>query len=219
MERLIVLDTETTGLDVDDGHKIIEIGCVEIIDRTITSNFFHQYINPKRQIDEKAFEVHGISNERLKDEPSFADIINDFMDYISDSTLVIHNAPFDMGFLKAEYQSANHNHSEILDNRKVIDTLKLARKKSPGKRNTLDALCGRYFIDNTERNLHGALMDAELLAQVYLKMTQGQTDIAGLNETETKPSAASLSALCNRTQRIIKASEEEEMKHINYFAK
>ena len=217
MERLIVLDTETTGLDVDDGHKIIEIGCVEILGRTITSNFYHQYINPKRQIDEKAFEVHGISNEQLKNEPSFDAIIDNFIDYISNSALIIHNAPFDMAFLKAEYESANHNQGELVNNRKVIDTLKLARKNSPGKRNTLDALCSRFFVDNTERNLHGALMDAELLAQVYLKMTQGQTDIAGLNEAKNKPSPESMHALSNRKQRIIEASEEDIKKHANYF--
>ena len=217
MERLVVLDTETTGLDVDDGHKIIEIGCVEILGRTITSNFYHQYINPKRQIDEKAFEVHGISNEQLRNEPSFDEIIENFIEYISNSTLIIHNAPFDMAFLKAEYESAHHDQGELVDNRKVIDTLKLARKNSPGKRNTLDALCSRFFVDNTERNLHGALMDAELLAQVYLKMTQGQTDIAGLNEAEKKPNPESMNILSNRTQRIIEASEEDMHKHTNYF--
>ena len=217
MERLVVLDTETTGLDVDDGHKIIEIGCVEILGRTITSNFYHQYINPKRQIDEKAFEVHGISNEQLRNEPSFDEIIENFIEYISNSTLIIHNAPFDMAFLKAEYESAHHNQDELVNNRKVIDTLKLARKNSPGKRNTLDALCSRFFVDNTERNLHGALMDAELLAQVYLKMTQGQTDIAGLNEAEKKPNPESMNILSNRTQRIIEASEEDMHKHTNYF--
>ena len=217
MERLVVLDTETTGLDVDDGHKIIEIGCVEILGRTITSNFYHQYINPKRQIDEKAFEVHGISNEQLRNEPSFDEIIENFIEYISNSTLIIHNAPFDMAFLKAEYESAHHNQGELVNNRKVIDTLKLARKNSPGKRNTLDALCSRFFVDNTERNLHGALMDAELLAQVYLKMTQGQTDIAGLNEAEKKPSPENMNILSNRTQRIIEASEDDMHKHTNYF--
>mgnify|MGYP001158352760 FL=1 len=217
MERLVVLDTETTGLDVYDGHKIIEIGCVEILGRTITSNFYHQYINPKRQIDEKAFEVHGISNEQLRNEPSFDEIIENFIEYISNSTLIIHNAPFDMAFLKAEYESAHHSQGELVNNRKVIDTLKLARKNSPGKRNTLDALCSRFFVDNTERNLHGALMDAELLAQVYLKMTQGQTDIAGLNEAEKKPSPESMNILSNRTQRIIEASEEDMHKHTNYF--
>ena len=217
MERLVVLDTETTGLDVDDGHKIIEIGCVEILGRTITSNFYHQYINPKRQIDEKAFEVHGISNEQLRNEPSFDEIIENFIEYISNSTLIIHNAPFDMAFLKAEYESAHHDQGELVNNRKVIDTLKLARKNSPGKRNTLDALCSRFFVDNTERNLHGALMDAELLAQVYLKMTQGQTDIAGLNEAEKKPNPESMNILSNRTQRIIEASEEDMHKHTNYF--
>ena len=141
MERLIVLDTETTGLDVDSGHKIIEIGCIEIIDRSITGNSFHKYLNPQRLIDEKAYEVHGISNEDLKDKPVFDDIVNEFMLYISDSPLIIHNAPFDLGFLKSEYIQSNQDHASLDSSREIIDTLKIARKSSPGKRNTLDALC------------------------------------------------------------------------------
>ena len=182
MERLIVLDTETTGLDVDSGHKIIEIGCIEIIDRNITDNSFHKYINPQRLVDEKAYEVHGISNEDLKDKPIFDDIIDEFALYISDSPLIIHNAPFDLGFLKSEYAQSNHDEASLENSREIIDTLKIARKASPGKRNTLDALCSRYSVDNTDRSLHGALLDAQLLANVYLRMTQGQTLIKGLSE-------------------------------------
>ena len=128
MERLIVLDTETTGLDVDNGHKIIEIGCIEIIDRNITQNSFHKYINPQRLIDEKAYEVHGISNEDLRDEPIFDDIVDEFMLYISDSPLIIHNAPFDLGFLKSEYTQSNQDHASLDGSREIIDTLKIARK-------------------------------------------------------------------------------------------
>ena len=137
MERLIVLDTETTGLDVDDGHKVIEIGCVEIIDRNITSNVFHEYINPKRLIDEKAFEVHGISNESLEGKPIFSEIINKFMDYVSDSALIIHNAPFDLGFLRSELNFSGEDPDNINIKREILDTLKMARKAFPGKRNSL----------------------------------------------------------------------------------
>ena len=163
MERLIVLDTETTGLDVDDGHKIIEIGCIEIIDRNITENSFHYYINPERLVDEKAYEIHGISNKFLKDKPKFIDVIEKFIEYISDSALVIHNAPFDLGFLKSEYIRSGYQQEVLYRDREIIDTLKIARQKSPGKRNTLDALCSRYSVDNTDRSLHGALLDLSLI--------------------------------------------------------
>ena len=169
MERLIVLDTETTGLDVDSGHKIIEIGCIEIIDRNITDNSFHKYINPQRLVDEKAYEVHGISNEDLKDKPIFDDIIDEFALYISDSPLIIHNAPFDLGFLKSEYAQSNHDESSLENSREIIDTLKIARKASPGKRNTLDALCSRYSVDNTDRSLHGALLELNCLQTFTLE--------------------------------------------------
>ena len=217
MERLIVLDTETTGLDVDSGHKIIEIGCVEIIDRNITDNSFHKYINPQRLIDEKAYEVHGISNEDLKDKPIFDDIIDEFALYISDSPLIIHNAPFDLGFLKSEYIQSNHDDASLENSREIIDTLKIARKVSPGKRNTLDALCSRYSVDNTDRSLHGALLDAQLLANVYLRMTQGQTLIKGLNEAHVDQNHVTNAITENRKAKIIYADTQEIDEHENYF--
>ena len=219
MERLIVLDTETTGLDVDDGHKIIEIGCVEIIDRNITANFFHEYVNPRRPIEEKAFEVHGISNESLEGKPVFSEIIKKFMDYISNSTLVIHNAPFDIGFLRAEISFSGENPDSISVGRNVLDTLKIARKSFPGKRNSLDALCSRYSVDNTDRNLHGALLDAKLLANVYLRMTQGQTNIEGLSQSVNKFDQDIIDNVQSRTERVIYATSEETDSHLNYFKK
>ena len=217
MERLIVLDTETTGLDVDSGHKIIEIGCIEIIDRNITDNSFHKYINPQRLIDEKAYEVHGISNEDLKDKPIFDDIIDEFALYISDSPLIIHNAPFDLGFLKSEYIQSNHDEASLENSREIIDTLKIARKASPGKRNTLDALCSRYSVDNTDRSLHGALLDAQLLANVYLRMTQGQTLIKGLSEAHVDTNHDTNTIIENRKAKIIYANTQEIEEHENYF--
>ena len=217
MERLIVLDTETTGLDVDSGHKIIEIGCIEIIDRSITDNSFHKYINPQRLIDEKAYEVHGISNEDLKDKPIFNDIIDEFVLYIADSPLIIHNAPFDLGFLKSEYIQSNHDDASLENSREIIDTLKIARKASPGKRNTLDALCSRYSVDNTDRSLHGALLDAQLLANVYLRMTQGQTLIKGLSEAHVDKNHVTNAITENRKAKIIYADTQEIDEHENYF--
>jgi DNA polymerase-3 subunit epsilon len=217
VERLIVLDTETTGLDVDSGHKIIEIGCIEIIDRNITDNSFHKYINPQRLIDEKAYEVHGISNEDLKDKPIFDDIIDEFALYISDSPLIIHNAPFDLGFLKSEYIQSNHDEASLENSREIIDTLKIARKASPGKRNTLDALCSRYSVDNTDRSLHGALLDAQLLANVYLRMTQGQTLIKGLSEAHVNKNHDRNTIIENRKAKIIYADTQEIEEHENYF--
>ena len=217
MERLIVLDTETTGLDVDNGHKIIEIGCIEIIDRNITQNSFHKYINPQRIIDEKAYEVHGISNKDLRDKPIFDDIVDEFMLYISDSPLIIHNAPFDLGFLKSEYTQSNQDHASLDGSREIIDTLKIARKSSPGKRNTLDALCSRYSVDNTDRSLHGALLDAKLLTNVYLRMTQGQTLIKGLTEIPVDKNHEDKTLIENRKAKIIHASTQETEEHQNYF--
>jgi len=217
VERLIVLDTETTGLDVDSGHKIIEIGCIEIIDRNITDNSFHKYINPQRLVDEKAYEVHGISNEDLKDKPIFDDIIDEFALYISDSPLIIHNAPFDLGFLKSEYAQSNHDEASLENSREIIDTLKIARKASPGKRNTLDALCSRYSVDNTDRSLHGALLDAQLLANVYLRMTQGQTLIKGLSEANVDKNHDTNAIIENRKAKIIYADTQDIEEHEKYF--
>jgi len=193
--------------------------CVEIIDRNITANFFHEYVNPRRPIEEKAFEVHGISNESLEGKPVFSEIIKKFMDYISNSTLVIHNAPFDIGFLRAEISLSGENPDSISVERNVLDTLKIARKSFPGKRNSLDALCSRYSVDNTDRNLHGALLDAKLLANVYLRMTQGQTNIEGLSQSVNKFDQDIIDNVQSRTERVIYATSEETDSHLNYFKK
>ncbi len=171
--RQIVLDTETTGLEPEQGHRIIEIGCVELIERRLTGNNFHVYLQPDRQIDAAAVEVHGITNEFLADKPHFDDIADDLLTYLKGAELVIHNAPFDVGFLDAELARLD-GMGAIVDHCEVLDTLVMARKKHPGQRNSLDALCGRYEVDNSRRDKHGALLDAEILADVYLAMTGGQ---------------------------------------------
>ncbi len=176
--RQIVLDTETTGLEHTQGHRVIEIGCVELVDRRLTGRHFHRYINPQREVDEGAFEVHGISSGFLADKPLFAQIVDEFMDFIQDAELIIHNAPFDIGFLDNELQLSGGRRGGIGAQWSVIDTLALARSLHPGMKNNLDALCKRYFVDNSQRELHGALLDAEILADVYLQMTGGQTALA-----------------------------------------
>lgn len=176
--RQIVLDTETTGLDPAQGHRIIEVGCVEMINRRLTGNNFHQYVNPDREIDQGAIDVHGITNEFLTDKPPFAAIAADFLEYIGDAELIIHNAPFDIGFLDHELRRVYAADTPTVENRcAVIDTLKMARQMHPGQKNDLDSLCRRYSVDNTQRSLHGALLDAEILADVYLAMTGGQTGL------------------------------------------
>ncbi len=172
--RQIVLDTETTGLEPAQGHRIIEIGCVEMIDRRLSGNNFHQYLQPDREIDRAAVEIHGITNEFLADKPRFADLAADFMEYIRGAELIIHNAPFDVGFINNELGLLGQQWSDLAECCQITDTLVMAKKKHPGQRNSLDALCKRYQIDNTHRELHGALLDAEILADVYLSMTGGQ---------------------------------------------
>ncbi len=172
--RQIVLDTETTGLEPTQGHRIIEIGCVELVNRRKTDNNFHVYLNPEREIEDGAFDVHGISNEFLADKPKFADVARELIEFIRDSELVIHNAPFDVGFLNAELKKLGRKWGKIDDYCQVVDTLLLAREKHPGQKNNLDALCKRYEIDNSKRDLHGALLDAQILLDVYLAMTGGQ---------------------------------------------
>ncbi|MBT3027768.1 MAG: DNA polymerase III subunit epsilon [Candidatus Thiodiazotropha sp. (ex Ctena orbiculata)] len=174
--RQIVLDTETTGLEPEQGHRIIEIGCVEMVDRRLTGNNFHQYLQPEREIDAAAIEVHGITNEFLQDKPRFRDVAQDFIDYVSGSELIIHNAPFDVGFLDHELRMME-NPARVDSLCAVTDTLTMAKKMHPGQRNSLDALCKRYDIDNSHRELHGALLDAEILADVYLMMTGGQASL------------------------------------------
>jgi len=173
--RQIVLDTETTGLEASQGHRIIEIGCVELVNRKLTGNHYHQYINPQREIDQGAIEVHGITSEFLADKPLFEQVAAEFTEYIADAELIIHNAPFDLGFLNAELQRLDSSRVPLESVCTIIDTLVMARGKHPGQRNNLDALCQRYGVDNSQRDLHGALLDAEILADVYLAMTGGQT--------------------------------------------
>ncbi|HCE40773.1 MAG: DNA polymerase III subunit epsilon [Alcanivorax sp.] len=176
--RQIVLDTETTGLDPQSGHRVIEIGCVEVENRRLTGNNLHLYINPQRDIDEGALEVHGITTEFLADKPTFDQIAKEFMDFVRGAELVIHNAPFDVGFLDHELKRLGREWGTVADACGVLDTLKLARDLHPGQKNSLDALCRRYDVDNGHRELHGALLDAEILADVYLAMTGGQTRLS-----------------------------------------
>ncbi len=185
--RQIVLDTETTGLEHTQGHRVIEIGCVELVDRRLTGRHFHRYINPQREVDEGAFEVHGIASGFLADKPLFAQIVDEFMDFIQDAQLIIHNAPFDIGFLDNELQLIGGQRGRIGEQWSVIDTLALARSLHPGMKNNLDTLCKRYFVDNSQRELHGALLAAEILADVYLQMTGGQTALALDGQPERGP--------------------------------
>jgi len=173
--RQIVLDTETTGLETSLGHRIIEIGCVELENRRLTGRHYHQYIQPEREIDAGAMEVHGITNEFLADKPVFAQIAKEFMSFVSGAELVIHNAPFDVGFINHELKLFEQGgYGAVEQYCTIVDTLVMARAKHPGQKNNLDALCKRYGVDNSQRDLHGALLDAEILADVYLMMTGGQ---------------------------------------------
>ena len=185
--RQIVLDTETTGIDPKQGHRIIEIGCVELINRKLTGNHFHVYLNPQRDIEQEAINVHGITNEFLSDKPLFEEVANDFITFIKGAQLVIHNAPFDVGFMDFEFaMTPSVTDTRTADICEVLDTLVLARKMHPGQKNNLDALCKRYGIDNGHRSLHGALLDSEILADVYLIMTGGQKafNLAGKGSVE-----------------------------------
>jgi len=175
--RQIVLDTETTGLDPMQGHRIIEIGCVEIENRRVSGNHFQCYLNPDREIEEAAIEIHGLTNQFLADKPSFQQIESEFIQFVTGAELIIHNAPFDIGFLDHELARTSSATSAMESICSVLDTLRFAREKHPGQRNSLDALCRRYGVDNTQRQLHGALLDAEILADVYLIMTSGQSSL------------------------------------------
>ncbi len=177
-QRQIILDTETTGLEHRQGHRIIEIGCVEMVNRKLTGNNFHQYLNPDREIDQGAIEVHGITNEFLADKPRFKDIFDSLLEYLQGAELVIHNAAFDVGFLDAEFAKLEQSLPAIDEICGVHDTLLQARKQFPGQRNDLDSLCKRFEINNSHRELHGALLDAEILADVYLVMTGGQSSLS-----------------------------------------
>jgi DNA polymerase-3 subunit epsilon len=176
--REIVLDTETTGLDALTGDRVVEIGCVELLNRIATGNSYHIYLNPQRDMPDEAFRVHGLSREFLSDKPLFADVVDEFLDFIKEGSLVIHNAAFDMGFLNAELSRCGR---EAIGSERVIDTLMLARRKNPGGSNSLDALCQRYGIDNSRRTKHGALLDSEILAEVYLELLGGRQATLGLS--------------------------------------
>ena len=214
--RQVVLDTETTGLDPGQGHRIIEIGCVEIENRRLTGRHFQYYINPQRDIDEAAIEVHGITNEFLADKPDFHQIAGEFIEFIRGAELIIHNAPFDIGFLDSELERISLDVKDIASCCGIIDSLVIARKKHPGQRNSLDALCKRYFVDNSQRDLHGALLDAEILADVYLAMTGGQTSLLlGAEEAEIVRSQNTEKVIdANRAAlKVIKATEAELVAH------
>jgi DNA polymerase-3 subunit epsilon len=215
--RIVVLDTETTGLNPQEGHRIIEIGCVEVFKRRLTGKRFHVYINPDRIIDEGAIAVHGITNQFLDDKPYFAQIADDFISFIKDAELVIHNAPFDVGFINNELSRLNNQSGTVKDYSEVFDTLAFARKKHPGQRNSLDALCKRYGIDNSHRDLHGALLDAEILADVFLLMTGGQSSL--LDESQSNIEQPTINtnakyALVDRPAlKIIRCNDEELSNH------
>jgi DNA polymerase-3 subunit epsilon len=214
--RQIILDTETTGLDPKQGHKIIEIGCVEMIERKLTGNNYHQYLKPDREIDAGAIEVHGISNEFLDDKPRFYDVMNDFMEYIKGAELIIHNAPFDIGFLNHELNGLNNPWGNIEQHCQIIDTLVMARNKFPGKKNNLDALCKRYLIDNSHRELHGALLDSEILADVYLLMTGGQVSLSFSQSDKNQQAGKFIIRRVTKerpTLTIILADEQELIAH------
>ena len=218
MSRQIVLDTETTGLDPAQGHRVIEIGALEILNRRITGATYHVYLNPERDIDAGALAVHGLSREFLSDKPRFADITAEFIDFVRDAELVIHNAPFDIGFLNAELATLDDGPMKRYCG--VLDTLKLAKQLHPGQKNNLDALCRRYFIDNAGRTFHGALLDAQLLAEVYLAMTRGQETL-GIDILPTPKMAGSAAQRLAGTQRalkVLRANETELALHSAYLA-
>lgn len=213
--RKIVLDTETTGLEPSSGHRIIEIGCVELINRRLTGNNYHVYLQPDREIDEGAIEVHGITNEFLADKPRFADIVEDFVEFIRGAELVIHNAPFDVGFINAELGRLESAYGRVEDFCSVLDTLVMARQMHPGQKNNLDALCKRYGINNEHRELHGALLDSEILADVYLAMTGGQTSLSlGSNDGNvTQVEGIQRLNTDRRPLPVVRASDEELALH------
>ena len=216
--RQIVLDTETTGLEVSQGHRIIEIGCVELVNRKLTGRHFHKYLNPQREIDEGAIEVHGITNEYLADKPLYKDIADEFLEFIKGGELVIHNAPFDVGFIDTEFKLLGREYPRVASICSIVDTVLMARKMHPGQKNNLNALCKRYGVDNSQRELHGALLDAEILADVYLLMTGGQTALRLATEDKLPGADAAHSqpALLDEHRnplRIIRATQAELTAH------
>jgi len=214
--RQVVLDTETTGLEPGEGHRVIEIGCIELINRRPTERRFHRYLNPERAVDGGALEVHGLSEEFLRDKPRFCEVAAELIAFVRDAEVVIHNAPFDLGFLDAELERLGGEWGRLLDYCTVIDTLELARQLHPGQRNSLDALCKRYQVDNSARTLHGALLDAEILADVYLALTGGQVTLS-LDESPAGHLRGSAGGLSEARRwpalRVIRADEAELAAH------
>jgi DNA polymerase III subunit epsilon len=219
--RQVVLDTETTGLEVEQQHRVIEIGCVELFNRRLTGRSFHRYLNPERDIDEGAVQVHGLTRERLAKEPTFSHVHLELLEFIRDAELIIHNAPFDVAFLNAEFARLDAAH-RVADLCRVLDTLTLARQMHPGQRNSLDALCKRYSVDNSHRDHHGALLDARILAEVYLAMTGGQGSLTLSAESDTVRSGARraepLRSLTDIRIVVVNASEEEAAAHEHILA-
>jgi DNA polymerase-3 subunit epsilon len=220
--RQIVLDTETTGLEVSEGHRIIEVGCVELVNRRITQNRFHYYLNPEREIDQGAVEVHGLTTQFLADKPRFAEIAPDLLHYLQGAELIIHNAPFDVGFLDAEFTRSLKAWSGLAKTCQITDTLQMARKLHPGQKNNLDALCKRYQVDNSSRELHGALLDAEILAEVFLAMTGGQVTLTLGGEENAGSAPVSTAQFQLRGDRpalrVIKATALEQQAHTTRLA-
>lgn len=213
--RQIIMDTETTGLDPKSGDKIIEIGAVELIKRKLTHSNYHQYIQPERDVPEEAIAVHGITNEFLVGKPVFKEVIDDFMTFVQGAELIIHNAPFDVGFINYELsQLKNNKWGKLEDHCTITDSLKMARKSYPGQRNTLDALCKRLGIDNSNRTLHGALLDSEILADVYLAMTGGQTALRLHEDYEGSQSNQTVTLDTNRPKlKVLCATDAELARH------
>lgn len=216
--RQIVLDTETTGLEPSQGHRIIEIGCVEIVNRRITGERYHCYINPERPVDYGALKVHGISNEFLEDKPLFQAVVDQFLDFVTGAELIIHNAPFDVGFINHELSLLKATYGDISRYCKVFDTLTHARQKHPGQKNNLDALCKRYAIDNSSRQLHGALLDAEILARVYISMTSGQESFFDSGGSDKgKRAKVKHADFSGYKTKVVTATPEEIAEHDAYF--
>lgn len=220
--RQVVLDTETTGLEVEQGHRIVEIGCVELVHRRLTGRHYHVYVNPERDVEQGALEVHGISDEFLADKPVFASVAREFLGFVKGAELLIHNAPFDVGFLDSELQRLGADHGVMSDYCTIVDTLAMARTRHPGQRNTLDALCKRYAVDNSQRELHGALLDAEILADVYLMMTGGQTDLSLEADEPVSREGGSVPEVIDRAGlalKVLRAGADEFSAHQAYLEK
>ena len=218
--RQIVLDTETTGIDPSDGHRIIEIGCVELMERQLTGRNYHVYINPEREVEAEAITIHGITNEFLVDKPKFAEIADEFFEFIKGAELVIHNAAFDVGFMDAEFARLKPVR-KTADHCGVLDSLAIARARHPGQKNNLNALCKRYGVDNSNRDLHGALLDAEILADVYLLLTGGQTALSLDANAENGGGASGIRRLSSDREplSVVRASEAERDAHEEFMSR